>query len=70
MLTMKTSHQRSKFMGKYLCRSFFYKKVAGLRPETTKKETPIQKLPCEFCENFKDTIFTGYLRWVFLITLD
>ena len=70
MLTMKTSHQRSsvkkgvlrdiaKFMGKYLCLSIFYKKVAGLRPQTLLKK----RLRYRSCRvNFAKTLRTPFLQ--------
>ena len=47
------------FTEKHLCQSFFFNKVAGLRPTTTlyKKETLVQLLSIEFCEISKNTFF-------------
>ena len=47
----------AKFLGKHLCQSFFFEKVAGLR----KKETLTRVFSCEFCEIFKNTFFTEHL---------
>ena len=51
-----------KFAGKHLCQSFFFNKVAGLRPATLlknilwlKKITLVQVFSCEFCEISKNT---------------
>ena len=45
----------AKFTGKYLSQSFFFNKVAGLRP--IKKESLAQVFSCEFCEISKNTFF-------------
>ena len=53
-----------KFTGKHLCQSFFFNKVADLRPKACnfiKKETLAQMLSCEFCKIFKNTFFTEHL---------
>ena len=55
----------SKFIGKQLCQSLFFNKVAGLRPQACnfiRKETLAQIFSCEFCEIFKNTFFTEHLR--------
>ena len=55
----------AKFIGKHLCQSFSFNKVAGLRPQVCnliKKETLTQVFSCEFCEIFKNTFFTEDLR--------
>ena len=65
-----SSHQRcsSKFRkltGKHLCQSFFFIKIAGLRPEAStllKTETLPLVFSCEFCEIFKNTVLTEQLR--------
>ena len=55
----------SKFTGKHLCWSFFFNKVADLRPATLlKKETPTQLFSYSFCEIFKNTYFVEHLRTV------
>ena len=55
----------SKFIGKHLCQSLFFNKVAGLRPATEiKKETLTQVFSCEFCQIFKYAFFKGHLRWL------
>ena len=46
-----------KFTGKHLCRGLFCNNVAG-----HKKETPAQVFSCEFCETFKNNIFTEHVR--------
>ena len=46
-----------------MCRSLFFDKVASLRPETLlKRETLVQVFYCEFCRNYKNTLFTEYLH--------
>ena len=48
------------FIGKQLCESLFFNKVAGLRSEACnliKKETLAQVFSCEICEIFKNTFF-------------
>ena len=48
----------AKFTGKHLWQSFFFNKVAGLRPSNfIKKETLPQVFSCEFCKIFKSTYF-------------
>ena len=48
----------AKIVGKHLCQSLFFKKVAGLRPATLlKNETLAQVFSCEFCEISKSTSF-------------
>ena len=48
----------AKIVGKHLCQSLFFKKVAGLRPATLlKNETVAQVFSCEFCEISKNTSF-------------
>ena len=48
----------TKFIGKHLCLSLFFNKVAGLRPATfIKKETMAQVFSYEFCEISKNTFF-------------
>ena len=42
--------------------SFFFNKVAGLRPASLLKETLAQMFFYEFCEIFKNTFFTEHLR--------
>ena len=44
------------------CQSFFFNKVAGLRPwNFIKKKTLAQVFSCEFCEISKNTFFTEHL---------
>ena len=61
---------------KHFCRSVFFNKVAGWKPETfrsshwrssvkqgiLKKVTPTKVFPCEFCELFKSTYFVEDLQ--------
>ena len=51
----------TKFTRKHLCQSLFFNKVASLRPATLFKKRLAQAFSCEFCEIFKDTIFTEHL---------
>ena len=46
-----------KFLGKHLCQSLFFNKVAGLR----KKKTLTRVFSCEFCEILNNTFFTEHL---------
>ena len=50
----------AKFTGKHLCQGPLFNKVAGLRPATLliNDETLAQVFSCEFCEMFKNTMFT------------
>ena len=55
----------SKFIGKHLCQSLFFNKVAGLRPATKiKKGNMTQVFSCEFCQILKYAFFKGHLRWL------
>ena len=46
----------TKFTGKHLCWSLFFKKVTGLQAcNSINKETPTQVFYYEFCEIFKKT---------------
>ena len=48
----------AKFTGKHLCESFFFNKVAGLRPaKFIEKEILAQVFSCKFCEISKNTFF-------------
>ena len=50
------------FTGKYLCQSFFFHKVADLRPATLlKKRLWHRCFFSEFCEISNNTFFTEYL---------
>ena len=49
----------TKFTGKHLCQSLFFNKVTGLT--LLKKETLAQMFSREFCELFKNTLFTKQL---------
>ena len=46
----------AKFTGKQLWQSLFFNKVAG------EEETLMEVFSCEFCEIFKNTLFTEHLR--------
>ena len=50
----------AKFIGKHLCQSTFFNKVA-------KKEILAQVSSCEFCEISKNTIFTEHI-WAILLS--
>ena len=56
----------AKCTGKYLCRSLFFNKVAGLAWNVIKKVTLAQVFSCAFCEISKNTFFTERLRWLLL----
>ena len=70
----RSSHQRcsvkkdvlrnfAKFIGKHLCQSLFFNKVAGGGAcNFIKKETLAQVFSSEFCEISKNTLFTEHLR--------
>ena len=54
-----SSKFRTKLTGKHLCQSFFFNKVAVLRPANVfKKETLAQVFSCEFREIFKNNFLT------------
>ena len=55
----------AKFIGKQLCQSLFFNKVAGW----PKKETLAQVFSCEFCEIIKNTFSTEWLPWLLLIIM-
>ena len=50
-----------KFTGKHLCQSLFFNEIASLRPATLLKQALAQVFSSEFCEIFKNTVFTEYL---------
>ena len=52
----------TKFTRKHLCQSLFFNKAASLRPATLFKKRLAQVFSCEFCEIFKNTIFTAALK--------
>ena len=53
------------FTGKYLCRSLFFNKVAGLRPETLlKKRLWHRCFPMNFAKVLGTAFFTEHLRWL------
>ena len=47
----------AKYLGKHLCQSILFNKVAGLR----KKETLTRVFSCKFCKIFNNTFFTEHL---------
>ena len=49
----------AKFIGKHLCQSLLFNKVAGLG-------LLAQVFSCEFCEISKKTLLTEHLRWLLL----
>ena len=51
----------AKFIGKHLCQSLFFNKVAGAACNFIKKETLSQVLSCEFCAISKNTFFTEHV---------
>ena len=56
----------AKFTGKHLCQSFFFNKVADLRPATLlKKRLWHRCFSCGFCKIFKN-LFTEHLQWLLL----
>ena len=52
----------TKFTGKHLCLTLFLIKLQPSDLQVFKKETPTQVFSREFCEIFRDTIFTEHLR--------
>ena len=66
----------AKFTEKHFCRSLFFNRVAGWKPETfrsshcrcsvkqgvLKKVTPTKVFPCELCELFQNTYFVEDLQ--------
>ena len=46
----------AKFIGKHLCQSLFFNKIAGLARNFIKKETLVQVFFCKFCEISKNTL--------------
>ena len=48
----------AKFTGKHLCQSLFFNKVAVQACKSIKKETLAQVFSCEFCQIFKNRLFT------------
>ena len=51
----------AKFIGKHLCQSLFFNKVAGGACNFIKKENLARVFSCKFCEISKNTLFTEYL---------
>ena len=51
----------TEFTGKHLCQSLFFNKIAGLSQQLIKNEALAQVFSREFCENFKNTLFTKHL---------
>ena len=55
----------AKFTGKNLCQSFFFNKVAGLRPATLlKKRLWHRFFPVNFAKFLRTPYFTKHLRWL------
>ena len=52
----------AKFIGKYLCQSLFFIKVALSACNFIKKATLTQVFSCEFWKIFKDFFFTEHLE--------
>ena len=54
----------AKFIGKHLCQSLFFNKVADLSPATLffLKKILAQVFSCEFNKIFKNTFFTEHIR--------
>ena len=50
------------FIGKDLCWSLFFNKVAGLQVRNFIKQTLTQVFSCEYCEILKNTYFEEHLR--------
>ena len=61
--TKKSVHRNfTKFTGKHLCQSLFFKKVAGLRPETLlKKRLWHGRFPVNFVEFLRTPFFKEHL---------
>ena len=51
MCSIKKCSSLANFIGKHLCQSVFFNKVASLRPVTLFKETLAKLVFCEFCEH-------------------
>ena len=49
----------TKFIGKRLCQSLYFNKVAGLRSANLLKKTPTQVLFCGLSEIFKNNFFAS-----------
>ena len=59
-----------KFTKKYLCRSLFFKKVAGIRPETLlKKKLRHRCFPVNFSKFLRAPFFIELVRWLLLENL-
>ena len=57
----------TKFTGKHLCQSFFFNKVAGLRPATLlKKRLWHRCFPVNFVELLRTPLLTEHIRWLLL----
>ena len=58
----------TKFIGKHLCQSLFFNKVAGLRPSTLLKKTLWHRcFPINFVKFVRTPFLTEYLWWLLLI---
>ena len=57
----------AKLIGKHLCQSLFFNKVAGLRPATLlKKRLWHRCFPMNFAKFLRTPFFTEHLRWLLL----
>ena len=57
----------TKFTGKHLCQSFFFNKVAGLRPATLlKKRLWHRCFPVNFAKFPRTSFHTEHLQWLLL----
>ena len=57
----------AKFIGKHLCHSLFFNKVAGLRPATLfKKRLWHRCFPVNFVKFLRTLFFTEHLWWLLL----
>ena len=52
----------AKFIGKNLCQSLFFNKIAGKTCSFIKKETLAQVFSCEFCKISEKSFFAELLR--------
>ena len=56
------------FTGKHLCQSFFFNKVANLRPATLlKKRLWHMCFPVNFVKFLRTPLLTEHLRWLLLV---
>ena len=62
MCSIKKCSYLAKFIGKHLCQSLFFIKVASLRAATLLKRDLGKSVFGEFCEVFKNTFFAEHHR--------